>query len=705
MKSAYLKSIRRLLFAHDHYNFNELSSIDDEGVSTTTNRLTLVVTEVVERAIRDGMRVAFLADSSQEKSAESDSFTLLHAELELIHLPSAHSCALAKACRGFAEDPAEVLLIAADRKLRAAALEVGMQAVPHPAMVKGLITHQKLYFARLEGQKSEIEQLPDVVPYYIERQDDGACQLFCSLSLRTITAAVERDIELQIYPVDIASQDVLFIRVDKPTKGDLLSALKNRTILSHEQGRILIALSADENIDELSLHGNHGHHWQLMPSPELLQPAQTETDKSGFALDSEQTALLRSLRKLDLIEQVGPVKKVVGDLKLLFPCCPTTAQSYQNIVDRYSGVTPLDSAGLIQSREVSHADNQRVVHALLKELRAMGYCAWTHSFNVEGDTAKNVIAELPGRGYLQLNPAIWEKIRRIFACHCHANPLSSWLIPLEKILGREWSAQLCASAKRPWQLRQLAERQLGIYHYPILCYPQAGFGARLVIVGSHLDSTASFSSPYDPVNDAAPGADDNASGIAGTLAAAKFMMRYRNRLRHSVRFCFFNAEEQGMVGSQAYATYLKSINAKVKAAVCMDMIGFNSDSNRLFEIHAGYTDPHIRDLSLPIANQVASSAAQLGSLAPAQIYQGTIGSANPNRNTHDGAINRSDHASFHLQGYPAVVVSEDFFINQSGEPPADANPNYHRSSDTVIDSSYGADIACAIAHAVKELAE
>jgi hypothetical protein len=97
-------------------------------------------------------------------------------------------------------------------------------------------------------------------------------------------------------------------------------------------------------------------------------------------------------------------------------------------------------------------------------------------------------------------------------------------------------------------------------------------------------------------------------------------------------------------------------------------------------------------------------AAQLGQLGLSQIYKGTNPNSNADRNTYDGAINRSDHASFHQQGYPAVVVSEDFFVNYSAEPAADPNPNYHRQADTVVDSSYGADIACAVAHAAKQLA-
>lgn len=56
------------------------------------------------------------------------------------------------------------------------------------------------------------------------------------------------------------------------------------------------------------------------------------------------------------------------------------------------------------------------------------------------------------------------------------------------------------------------------------------------------------------------------------------------------------------------------------------------------------------------------------------------------------------------QGYLAVLVSEDFFPNKPGDPAADPNPNYHSSTDAVIDAAYGADITRAVSVAVLELA-
>ena len=134
------------------------------------------------------------------------------------------------------------------------------------------------------------------------------------------------------------------------------------------------------------------------------------------------------------------------------------------------------------------------------------------------------------------------------------------------------------------------------------------------------------------------------------------------------------------------------------------MIGYNSDANRIYEVHAGYTDPVIRDLSVPLADRIANAAAEYGTLAPAQIYKGTGYSGSPDRTIFDGAINRSDHAAFHQQGWGAALASADFFANLATEPGADPNPNYHHATDQTTDLSSARDITCALGRAATLLA-
>ena len=134
------------------------------------------------------------------------------------------------------------------------------------------------------------------------------------------------------------------------------------------------------------------------------------------------------------------------------------------------------------------------------------------------------------------------------------------------------------------------------------------------------------------------------------------------------------------------------------------MIGYNSDATLAWEVHAGYTDPRIRDLSVPVAQVVADAGAQLGELPAVQLVRGTIPRDGDDPNRFDGAINRSDHASFQEQGYPGVLISEDFFPNRPTEPGFDPNPNYHSNSDVEVDGEYAAAITRAMSVAVLELA-
>ena len=184
------------------------------------------------------------------------------------------------------------------------------------------------------------------------------------------------------------------------------------------------------------------------------------------------------------------------------------------------------------------------------------------------------------------------------------------------------------------------------------------------------------------------------------------MSQFRGKLVNTVRFCFFNAEEEGLNGSEVYASYLRDKDNQIKAVINLDMMGYNNDEQRIFEIHAGYTDPRIRDLCLPIADCIKRWSDSLGKLGPPQIYKGTIrgGPEDYDRDKYDGALKRSDHYSFQYHGYPACHISEDFFANLPSETGKDPNPNYHSFKDKIIDGNFACDITTAAAFAVKELA-
>ena len=89
------------------------------------------------------------------------------------------------------------------------------------------------------------------------------------------------------------------------------------------------------------------------------------------------------------------------------------------------------------------------------------------------------------------------------------------------------------------------------------------------LIAAHYDSTSTSAATN------APGAEDNASGTAGTLEMARILAQYPPQA--TVRFVTFAGEEQGMVGSQAYVNSLSATErARIKGAFIMDMIGYKS---------------------------------------------------------------------------------------------------------------------------------
>jgi extracellular elastinolytic metalloproteinase len=223
----------------------------------------------------------------------------------------------------------------------------------------------------------------------------------------------------------------------------------------------------------------------------------------------------------------------------------------------------------------------------------------------------------------------------------------------------------------------------------------------IVIICAHLDSTAASDPAYRPATDPAPGADDDASGVAGVFAAAKALKRLTETAgppRRTIRFALFNAEEHGLVGSRAYASEQRAIAAPIVAVYQMDMIGYDRVSPPRFEVHVGYGPrQEVQDRSQALAQLIALVAPQVSAeLPPPEIYPIAPSNVDP-------ADRRSDHASFHMAGYAACAISEDFFPGPgAGGGNADGTPHYHQPTDKLVELNvgYAANVARVVAAAV-----
>jgi Zn-dependent M28 family amino/carboxypeptidase len=224
--------------------------------------------------------------------------------------------------------------------------------------------------------------------------------------------------------------------------------------------------------------------------------------------------------------------------------------------------------------------------------------------------------------------------------------------------------------------------------------PAAGLEG-IVLVTAHLDSTGARQFGYRASVDPAPGADDDASGVAAVLAVARACLALDAGLgtpRRELRFVLFNAEEHGLVGSRAYACEQALLAAKIVAVFQLDMIGYDVRPEQTFELHAGFTpSPEVETRSLDLAQLVSALTPQVSpALPPPQLYPHATRRSDP-------AERRSDHYSFQVEGYAACLASEDFFAGPGpSAPDPEPNPNYHLPADDAINAPYAADITRAV---------
>lgn len=161
-----------------------------------------------------------------------------------------------------------------------------------------------------------------------------------------------------------------------------------------------------------------------------------------------------------------------------------------------------------------------------------------------------------------------------------------------------------------------------------------------IVLGAHFDSVPG-----------SPGANDNATGVAMVLAAARYAKEQECR-SHNILFVLFDEEELGLIGSDAFAQLLNRVDfeAEVVAVHTIDQMGWDQDGDRGFEMER------------PDGNLIAGyeqAKARLSATMP--IHQTSTGS--------------TDHVSFRPYGFEAIGVTEEY-VN------GDTTPHYHLSSDT-----------------------
>ncbi len=213
------------------------------------------------------------------------------------------------------------------------------------------------------------------------------------------------------------------------------------------------------------------------------------------------------------------------------------------------------------------------------------------------------------------------------------------------------------------------------------------------LVGAHLDTVRGT-----------PGADDNASGVAGMLECARLLSGWRGTA--TVELVGFNLEErQGWtyrVGSRRWTADARRAGVEYRGALILEMIGFRRRDEGSQKIPA-----MIRWMDLP---RVGDYLAVVGDTRSRDLLRRFLAEANraapqlplvplhsPLRGWLVWATRRSDNASFWSRRYPALLLTDTANLR---------NPHYHRRSDRLetLDLEFAARVTDAVAACVRALA-
>ena len=158
-----------------------------------------------------------------------------------------------------------------------------------------------------------------------------------------------------------------------------------------------------------------------------------------------------------------------------------------------------------------------------------------------------------------------------------------------------------------------------------------------VICGAHYDSYVRAEGVFNPDTIVSPGADDNASGVAGILTTARILSNYE--FERSIIFASWNAEEFGLCGSHAYAKDCRKDSVDIVAYFNLDMTGYLNPGDNI----------HIALIYTKCDSLLGKFYKQVGHVYTPNIpiYQDWLISGD------------TDFSSFNRNGYQAITPSED----------------------------------------------
>ena len=165
----------------------------------------------------------------------------------------------------------------------------------------------------------------------------------------------------------------------------------------------------------------------------------------------------------------------------------------------------------------------------------------------------------------------------------------------------------------------------------------------------------------------APGADDNASGVAVMIELARICHANNLHFRRDIHFMAYDGEELGLYGSYADAQKRSQAGDKIAIMLNNDMVSFQPDDNWRVTLHW-------YDNALDIVNRAAELCAQYTNIDPMI----------PSSAAENEESEYSDSYAYYQWGYRAVFAIEYTF-----------STSYHTEHDVADSNNYAyhADIA------------
>ena len=219
-----------------------------------------------------------------------------------------------------------------------------------------------------------------------------------------------------------------------------------------------------------------------------------------------------------------------------------------------------------------------------------------------------------------------------------------------------------------------------------------------LLVGAHVDTVRGT-----------PGADDNASGVAGVLETARLLAAHAldaGPPAAPVELALFTLEEQQgwtyRVGSRRFTRRARRRKVSYRGALILEMIGYRSRDAGSQEVPLPlrWKDiPSTGDFLACIGDGKSTDlmvAFREGASAASPALR-VVTQRSPLRGWLVRATRRSDNASFWSEGYPALMLTDTANLR---------NPHYHRRSDRVatLDFDFMGDVTAAVAETVRSLA-